>query len=185
MSCRYSRKRRGNKAVLSRPEGAARSPQHHCLEAGLLLAGWLWLAGRPLTRTSCSHLSQTLTTYHSCPHLLALSLFFPSSFSLLHPLVLSLSLSSLPLSPYLTLSLVAPLYEPLPSSLSPAFFGAAPARAVLCLPTDTTTTACPAPPRSLPRPSPPHGDTHSHPPHTPRQHYTRTHSDSAHSTLHP
>lgn len=92
MSCRYSRKRRGNKAVLSRPEGAARSPQHHCLEAGLLLAGWLWLAGRPLTRTSCSHLSQTLTTYHSCPHLLALSLFFPSSFSLLHPLVLSLSL---------------------------------------------------------------------------------------------
>lgn len=182
MSCRYSRKRRGNKAVLSRPEGAARSIIAWKLACWLAGSGWLDGLSHGHHAHTSLRLSLPTTPAPTCSPSRSSSL--PLSLSCILSSSLSLPLS-LSLSPYLTLSLVAPLYEPLPSSLSPAFFGAAPARAVLCLPTDTTTTACPAPPRSLPRPSPPHGDTHSHPPHTPRQHYTRTHSDSAHSTLHP
>lgn len=93
MSCRYSRKRRGNKAVLSRPEGAARSIIAWKL-ACCWLAGSGWLDG--LSHGHHAHTSLRL----SLPLLPPLA----RPLALLSFLFLSLA-SSRPLSPSLPLSL--------------------------------------------------------------------------------
>lgn len=92
MSCRYSRKRRGNKAVLSRPEGAARSIIAWKL-ACCWLAGSGWLDG--LSHGHHAHTSlrlslpttpaPTCSPSRSSSLPLSLSCILSSSLSLLPP----------------------------------------------------------------------------------------------------
>lgn len=91
MSCRYSRKRRGNKAVLSRPEQPAAS-----LLGSWPAAGWLALAG-----WTASHTDIMLTPLSDSHYLLLLPP-LARPLALLPFLFLSLA-SSRPLSPSLSL----------------------------------------------------------------------------------